>query len=100
MPSLDSVLAAPPALPSGYLAVPLFSEHKSAPLQLCIIARKDPDLVAGHFVVLRTLLDAVVYLGCLTDAGGRLHGYVEIWVQSLGGLAGSPAAAREALSNR
>jgi hypothetical protein len=99
-PPADPILAAPAALPPGYAAVPLFPDHRGAPLQLCALVRKDPDPVAGHFVVLRTLLDAVLYLGCLADAGGALHGYVEIWVQSLAGLAGSPAAAREALSNR
>jgi hypothetical protein len=105
MPPTDSILAAPAALPAGYLPVALFPEHAAAPLRLCILARKEPDPVAGHFVTLRTLLDAVVYLGCITDSGasaapGRLHGYVEIWVQSLAGIAGSPAAAREALSNK
>jgi hypothetical protein len=107
MPPSDPILSAPSPVPAGYLPVALFPEHAAAPLRLCILARKDPDSVAGHFVILRTLLDAVVYLGCITDAGavgrgaaGRLHGYVEIWIQSLAGLAGSPAAAREALSNR
>lgn len=93
------ILAAPSILPAGYLPV-ILPEQGAAPLRLAVIVRKDPDPVAGHFVVLRTLLDAVVYLGCLTDAGGHIHGYVELWVQSLAGLATSPAAAREALSNR
>jgi len=96
----DSILSAPPSLPAGYLATPLFPESASAPLRICLITRKDADPAAGHFVTLRSLLDAIVYLGCITDSGGRLHGYVEIWVQTLNGLADSPAAAREALSNR
>ena len=100
MPAAESILSAPSALPPGYLAVPLLPDHRAAPLRLSAIVRKEADPVAGHFVILRTLLDAVVYLGCVSDAGDRLHGYVEIWVQSLNGLAGSPAAAREALSNR
>ena len=100
MPASDPILSAPSNLPAGYLAVSLFPDAVAAPLRLSIITRKDADPVAGHFVILRTLLDAIVYLGCLTDAGNRLHGYVEIWVQSPAGLAGSPAAAREALSNR
>lgn len=104
MPTTNASAATPvsasPALPAGYLAVPLFPESASAPLRMCLVVRKDADPAAGHLVVLRTLLDAVVYLGCVSDAGGRLHGYVEIWVQSLQGLADSPAAAREALSNR
>jgi hypothetical protein len=95
----NPILSAPSALPPGYVPVAL-PDQGAAPLRLAAIVRKEPDPVAGHFVVLRTLLDAVVYLGCLTDAGGRLHGYVELWVQSLAGLASSPASAREALSNR
>src|ERR1700690_1769600 len=100
MPPTDPILSAPTALPQGYLPVALLPDHAAAPLRISIIVRKDPDPVAGSFIVLRTLLDAVVYLGCIADAGGKLHGYVEIWVQSLAGLADSPAAAREALSNR
>jgi len=100
MATADPILAAPGALPHGYAPVVLFPQLAAVPLRLCLIVRQEPDPVAGRFVVLRNLLDAVVYLGCITDAGGRLHGYVEIWVQSLAGLAGSPAAAREALSNR
>jgi hypothetical protein len=104
MPATDTVVSAPPAppaLPEGYFPVPLFPEPAaSVALRIAIVARKTPDTVAGHFVILRTLLDAVVYLGCLIDAGGRVHGYVEIWTQSLEGVAASPAAAREALSNR
>ena len=96
----DSILSAPPSLPAGYLATPLFPESATAPLRICLVTRKDADPAAGHFVTLRTLLDAIVYLGCITDSGGRLHGYVEIWVQSLNGLTDSPAAAREAISNR
>src|ERR1700744_5673262 len=100
MPAADSILSAPSALPAGYLTVPLLPDYRAAPLRVSVIVRKDADPVAGHFVILRTLLDGVVYLGCVSDAGDHLHGYVEIWVQSLNGLAGSPAAAREALSNR
>jgi hypothetical protein len=94
------VLSAPTALPPGFLPVNFFPDAKNAPLQLNIIARKEADPLAGHFVILRNLLDAVVYLGCLTDAAGKLHGYVEIWVQTLDGLDGSPAATREALTNK
>jgi hypothetical protein len=100
MPATDSVVSAPPALPEGYLAVPLFPDMAAGPVRVSIVVRKTADTVAGYFVVLRTLLDGIVYLGCLVDAGGRVHGYMEIWTQSLDGLAASPAAAREALSNK
>ncbi|MGN6366886.1 MAG: hypothetical protein ACTHN5_01355 [Phycisphaerae bacterium] len=87
-------------MPKGFLAVNLFPDCKGSPLRINIIAREEPDPVAGHFVTLRTLLDAVVYLGAVTDAANRLHHYVEIWVQNLDGLADAPAASREALSNK
>jgi len=100
MPAPSPILSAPTELPDGFLAVNLFPDSKTSPMHLNVIARKEPDPAAGHFVILRNLLDAVVYLGCLTDAGGKLHGYVELWVQTLDGLDGSPAATREALSNK
>ena len=99
-PPTDSILTAPTALPKGFGAVNLFPDCKSSPLRINMIARDEPDPVAGHFVTLRTLLDAIVYLGAITDSGGRLHGYVEIWIQNLDGLASAPAASREALSNK
>jgi hypothetical protein len=99
MPATDPILTARSPLPEGFVAVSLVPETTHAALRINIIVRKEPDPVAGHFVTLRTLLDAVVYLGCITDAGGRLHGYVELWIQNLEGLADAPAAAREALSN-
>ena len=103
MSTTDPILSAPTSLPKGFLPINLLPDCKSSPLRINIIAREEPDPVAGHFVTLRTLLDAIIYLGAITDAGpggGRLHGYVEIWVQNLDGLADAPAASREALSNK
>src|SRR5689334_20860449 len=75
MSTSDSILQAPGSLPNCYSPVTLFSSSSGAPLRLSIVVRKAPDVVAWHFVVLRTLLDAVVYLGCVTDTAGCLHGY-------------------------
>lgn len=100
MAAADPILSAPHALPTGYLAVPLFPESEGSPVSINIIVRKDADAAAGNFVILRNLLDAIVYLGCLVDKGGRLHGYVEIWMQTVDGLGKSPSAAREALTNK
>jgi len=55
--------------------------------------------MAGHLVILRDMLDARVLLGCIVDAGGRVQHWVEVWIQSLDGLAESLPACREALSN-
>ena len=57
-------------LPAGYLAVPIHDPGE-APLRLCVLVRQTPDPVAGHFVLLRDLHDALVYLGCVADAAGK-----------------------------
>src|SRR5688572_13305058 len=90
---------APSQIPDGYAVVPIAIEQKTAPLRIGVIVKKQPDPVAGHLVMLRDLLDAQVYLGCVTDAAGRVQQWVEIWVQSTNGLAGSLPASRETLSN-
>jgi hypothetical protein len=85
-------------LPAGYLAIPIHDPGES-PLRLCVLVRQTPDPAAGHFVVLRDLHDALVYLGCVVDAGGQLREWVEIAVQNVDGLEASLPAYREAFSN-
>src|SRR5262245_19052121 len=69
-------------LPDGYLALPVHRVDES-PLRLCVVVRQTPDPGAGQFVILRELHDARVYAGCVTDAGGRLREWVELWVQNV-----------------
>jgi len=85
-------------IPEGYRALPL---HKSqgVPTRLCVLVRQTPDPVTGSFVVLRDLHDALVYLGCVTDAGGRVREWIEVWVQNVDGLNASLPANRESFSN-
>lgn len=83
--------------PEGFQAIPI--HNASAPLRLCVLARHTPDPVAGHLVLLRDLPDAMVYLGCVTDAGGRVREWIELWVQNVDGLEASLPALREAFSN-
>jgi hypothetical protein len=71
----------------------------AAAVRLCVLARQTPDPTAGHLVLLRDLPDAMVYLGCLTDAGGRLREWAELWVQNVDGLDSSVPALRESFSN-
>jgi hypothetical protein len=85
-------------IPDGYVAVPVHRTDES-PLRLCVLARQTPDPTAGHFVILRDLHDARVFVGCVTDAGGRLREWVELWVQNVDGLDGSLPAYRETFSN-
>jgi len=70
-----------------------------AALRLCVLVRQTPEPAAGHLVLLRDLPDAMVYLGCLSDAGGHPRGWVEIWVQNVDGLEASLPALRESFSN-
>jgi hypothetical protein len=86
-------------LPDGYRAIPISGGDETTPLRLCVLVRQTPDPVAGHFVMLRDLHDAVVYLGCVTDAGGVVHEWIELWVQSVDGLEASLPAQRETFCN-
>src|SRR5258706_5853788 len=90
---------APSQIPDGYGVIGVSAEQKASPLKIGVIVKKQADPVAGHLVMLRDLLDAQVYLGCVSDASGRVQQWVEIWVQSTNGLAGSLPASRETLSN-
>lgn len=86
-------------IPEGYSAIPVHESNAKATVRLCVLARQTPDPAAGHLVLLRDLPDARVYLGCLTDAGGRLHDWAEIWVQDVNGLEASLPALSESFSN-
>jgi len=98
MVSVD-VKDAPAVLPDGYAAVPFEPGQNRAVLRVCVVVRRKPDPVAGALVVLRDTLDAQVYLGCVVDAAGAVQRWVELWVQSAAGLAGSIVAQRETLTN-
>jgi len=91
--------AASRKLPEGYRAIPINESDQGGPLRLCVLVRQTPDPVAGHFVMLRDLHDAVVYLGCVTDAGGAVREWIELWVQNVDGLEASLPAQRETFCN-
>jgi hypothetical protein len=86
-------------IPEGYSAIPIQETETTATVRLCVLARNTPDSAAGQLVLLRDLPDAMVHLGCLTDAGGRLREWVEVWVQNLDGLEASLPAMAESFSN-
>lgn len=88
-----------PELPDGYLAVPVRAQDAESPVRVCVVARRGEDPVGGRLVLRRDMIDARVYLGCLCDAAGSVHRWLEVWVQSIEGLEGAPPAYREALSN-
>lgn len=90
-------------IPSGCAAIPIHADQ-SAPLRLCAVVRLDKrSKGSGKLFVLRCSLDTHVALGCVTDAGGFVHQWVELWVQNASGLAESSAmltGAWESLTNR
>lgn len=87
-------------IPDGYIAVPIFEAESRAALQIAVLVAKEADSCAGALVLLRTTLDARVYLGAVTDAGGHLQHWVEIWVQTVAGLKQTPCAAGNVLTNK
>ncbi|MGE3109839.1 MAG: hypothetical protein AB7G11_14705 [Phycisphaerales bacterium] len=114
MPTLLSEIHfVPGRVPAGYHAVPITAEQWSAPIRVCVLVRgggdrgtetKSADVggpggAGGPLVQVRSHVDARVYLGCVADAGGFVHEWVEVWVQSAEGLVESIPAYRESLSN-
>jgi hypothetical protein len=98
----------PGKVPEGYAAIPISVSQKNAPIRLCALVRVQADPVGGHLVVLRDLVDARVFLGCIADSGdgkggggggAQVHEWVEIWVQTIDGLGASLPAYRQQLSN-
>lgn len=93
---LNLVVGAPP---EGYSALPLpLPQLSTGAVRLCVLVKNTPEPVGGPLVVLRELLDARVLLACLCDAAGRVHRWVELWVQSGLGLDEAPAGVREVLT--
>ncbi|HEV2394917.1 MAG TPA: hypothetical protein VG146_21415 [Verrucomicrobiae bacterium] len=86
-------------VPEGYRAIPISQSDQNAALRICVLVRQTPDPVAGHFLLLRDLHDALVYLGALVDAAGQVREWLELWVQNVDGLEASLPAYREAFSN-
>lgn len=91
--------ALPRTLPAGYGAAPIRAEENGS-LRVCVVIRTQ-GVKPGEspLVGLRETLDAKVVLGCVCDAGGRVHDWLELWVQDTAGLAGALAVYREALNN-
>jgi len=86
-------------IPEGYSAIPINEAEFGAAVRLCVLAKEAPDRASGQLILLRDLPDAMVYLGCLTDAGEQVREWTEIWVQNVDGLESSLPALRERFSN-
>lgn len=86
-------------VPEGYAAIDLFPGEGTPPLRVCVLVRQEPGPVGGRFVVVRDVLDASVYLGCVLDAGGEVDQWIEVWVQRVDTLGVSAIQGRGRLSN-
>jgi hypothetical protein len=86
-------------LAAGYLLAPLQANVTLPCVQTCVLVRTEPDEVNGPFVLLREAPLAQVYLGALCDVGGRIHEWLEVWVQSVEPKTAAPSGNHERLPN-
>ncbi|USN99047.1 MAG: hypothetical protein H6810_13005 [Phycisphaeraceae bacterium] len=86
-------------VPEGYAAVDLFPSAGPAPLRVCVLCRAEAGGAGGRLVVVRDVLDASVYLGCILDAAGEVDQWIEVWVQRVDALDASAGEGRGRLSN-
>lgn len=86
-------------VPDGYAAVDLFPGEGPRPLRVCVLCRMEPGPVGGRFVVVRDVLDASVYLGCILDASGEVDQWVEVWVQRVDALDAAASQERGRATN-
>lgn len=87
-------------LPQGFTAIPIHPANDQTPLRVCVLVNAKAPQDSGIFVRLRETCDATVYLGCLGDATGVVHQWLELWVQDVDGLSASLPALRSSFSNR
>lgn len=90
----------PVGIPDGFAAIPITNSGPDAPLRICVLCRLEPDAAAGHFIALPSSFDALRLLGCVVDALGCLHQWIDVSIQNVDGLAQGPVAVRDALSNQ
>ncbi|AWI10057.1 hypothetical protein [Ereboglobus luteus] len=78
-------------LPSNHVFVPIDAASAGQPLRVCVVVNKNPPASttapASPFVLLRSTLDARVYLGAVLDATGQHREWLEIWIQTIAPLA-------------
>src|SRR6266446_1464233 len=97
---VDPAKEAPSQFQKGYRAVPITATDGDGCLRLCVVVRDVSDPVAGIFVLLRDTFDSTAYLGCVVDAGGFVHQWVELWLQNSDKCEARFGACFEALSNK
>src|ERR1700744_4182713 len=86
-------------LDERYLLVLLQKEDERTPLRICVVVKINAQALGGAFVLIRETADASVYLAAMTDAAGRVHEWLELWVQDVDRFAASYPAYRDAATN-
>jgi hypothetical protein len=89
----------PAKLPPSHTPVPISPDQESAPVRLCVVVRTAAG-PGGPFECIRETLDARVLLGCLADAEGRVHQWLEVWFQMADGAGLRLPSASEAVCNK
>ena len=72
----------PAVLPAGFLAAPVSTRDAGAPLRLCAVIRRPAGTDPAALVGLGEEPAASRFLGCVVDAGGRVHEWLEWEVQT------------------
>lgn len=96
------MIAAPASsdLPSDCRLVSIIPGGSDGPVTLCAVIQFSRNGSAGaQLVLLNSILGGRVYLGALSDRGGRVQGWLELWVQMVSGLSGSIEAEEAMLTN-
>ena len=87
-------------IPDEYVAIPLDATENQGSLRICVIVRREAEPIGGHFISIANHLDARTVLGCLGDADGNIHRWLEISIQDADRMAESLAASRGVLNNK
>jgi hypothetical protein len=86
-------------VPQGYVAIPVAEDQKQSTLRICVLVKAPPGAAERTLVSLRSTLDARVLLGCITDAGGQVQGWLEVSIQNTDLLRSTSLGKRLFLSN-
>jgi hypothetical protein len=86
-------------LDERYRLVLLQKEDERTPLRICLVVKINAQALGGAFVLIRETADASVYLAAMTDAAGRVHEWLELWVQDVDHFAASYPGYRDAATN-
>ena len=87
-------------LPDEYAAIPLDATGTPGSLRICVIVRREAEPIGGHFISIANHLDARTVLGCLGDADGNIHQWLEISIQDADRMVESLSASRRVLNNK